>query len=200
MTFKEFYQKATDTIYVHFIWLLVSVLGLLITFGAATAALNRVMFQIYKKDEPTSVFSLFFSSFKENFKYGTYIWLITIFIGVPLYFMIDYAIRNVNLVLMVLGIVIAYYLLFFLIYGLSVIAIFKSKNFIILTKNILLIQTRFLFSNILILGNFAIIILLAVFVRIEFVLLFAATFGFITTIHLRKPFGLLKQDKYYKKG
>jgi uncharacterized membrane protein YesL len=63
---KELFRKLTDIIFVNFIWILASFLGLLITTGAATTAMFRVTHQILKKSEPTNVLSTFFKVSKKT--------------------------------------------------------------------------------------------------------------------------------------
>lgn len=184
MKLKELYQKITETLYVHLLWLLVSFLGLFITFGAATTALSRVMFQIYKKDEPTSVFKLFFKSFKENFKVATGVWFIILLAGVPLYFMLYDALARDDFILIVIALVAAYQIVMFTIYSFPIIALFETKSFAALIKNIFLIQTRFLWTNIKILGGFGAIILMMLFFHESLLLTVCLSYGFITTFHM----------------
>ena len=100
---------------------------LLITFGAATTALFKVMFQIYKIEEPTHVTRLFFKTFKEEFLESTLSWLMILVVAVPLFFMISYAYNTNTDILLILGIVIAYQLLMFFIYVFRHCS-FKSKS------------------------------------------------------------------------
>lgn len=188
-----------ETFYVHALWLFTSAIGLLVTFGAATTALSRVMFQIYKKDEPTAVFSLFFKTFKDEFVVSTGVWFLIIVLGIPLFAMGYRSFQDDQLLLLIMAIFIAFHLLMVLFYSFPVIAIFTTKNFFQLLKNIVLLEVRFFFKNVLILGHFSIIIFLAYFVRQEFIIVIGFTYGLITTIHLRKPFAMLKEN-ILKKG
>lgn len=194
MSIKEYYLKTMETFYVHVLWVLTIVFGLTITFGAATKALNRVMFQIYNKEEPTPVFSLFIKSFKEDFLRSTGVWLLIIIFGVPIAYMLYYAVTNNNVYLMVIGIIATYQILMFLFYSFAVIAVFETDNFLKLLKNIFLMQSRFILSNVKILSNFAIILLMAFLIRVELIYILLLVYGFITTFYLRKPFELIKQN------
>lgn len=194
MSIKEFYLKTMETFYVHILWVLTIVFGLMITFGAATKALDRVMFQIYNKDEPTPVFSLFIKSFKDDFLISTGVWFLIIIFGVPIVYMLYYAVIHNNVALMIIGILASYQILMFLFYSFAVMAIFETDNFFKLLKNIFLMQSRFIFSNVKILGNFAIIVFIALLTRIELIYIVLLVYGFITTFYLRKPFELIKQN------
>lgn len=72
----ELMQKAAkigNILYAHFLMLICSIP--ILTAGAALTALEYVLLKIYQ-DEDSGVTSLFFSSFKQNFKHGTIMWLI----------------------------------------------------------------------------------------------------------------------------
>jgi len=185
---KEFLKKLTDIIYVNFLWLLVSFLGLLITTGAATTALFRVIFQIMKKHEPTNVLNLFVKSFKENFLLSTLVWLVLIIIGIPLFFMYHYALSMEITWLLILAIVSSYQVILFLIYVFPTIALFKTDKHSTLIKNVLLLQNKNLWTNFKLLGSMLFVILLILFVHNMFLLLAVGLYGVLISFHLKKVF------------
>ncbi|MFA5693647.1 MAG: YesL family protein [Acholeplasmataceae bacterium] len=186
--FKEFYQKLTDVLYVHVLWLLTSFLGLLITFGAATTALFKVMFQILKKDEPTYVSKLFFETFKKDFIESTLVWILIIFFAIPLTLMTNYAFLNNNGFLMVISVVAIYQLALFVIYAFPVIAVFKSKSILETIKNTLLLLNVNLITNLKVLGSFAVIILGYIYLSEIILILILPTYGFLIAFHLKAAF------------
>jgi len=187
-TLKDFFRQLTDILFVHLLWILVSFLGLLITFGAATTALFKVMFQIYKIEEPTHVTKLFFKTFKEEFLESTLSWLMILVVAVPLFFMISYAYNTNSDILLILGIVIAYQLLMFFIYVFPVIAVFKSKSFGSMLKNVLLLQNRHMLTNIKLLGSLVIFIAGMLWVHGALILLLIPCYGFLMSFHLKSVF------------
>lgn len=185
---REFLKKLTDIIYVNFLWLLVSFLGLLITTGAATTALFRVMFQIMKKHEPTNVLQLFIQSFKENFLLSTLVWLVFITLSIPLFFMYQFALNNQITWLLILAIVSSYQVVLFFIFVFPTIALFETKQKRTLIKNVLLLQNRNLWTNFKLLGSLLFVILLILYVHDMFILLAIGLYGVLINFHLKKVF------------
>ena len=137
---KDFYRKAMDVVFVNFLWIITSLLGVFLTLGAATAAMFRVIYKIINYDEPTSVLKEFITGFKENFKIGTIVWLILVILAIPLYFMYIYSLQNGIDFLFVIGIVCAYQWLLFFIYFFPTLSLFKTENNFKLIKNVFLLQ------------------------------------------------------------
>ncbi|VEU83318.1 YesL family protein [Acholeplasma hippikon] len=184
-TLKDFYRQVTDVIYVHFLWILTSFLGVLITFGAATTALYKVIFQVFKKDEPTQVTKLFFETFVKEFKESTIVWLILILIVTPLIFMTFYAINQTNLFLLVASMVCLYHVVMLFTYVFPIIAIFKSNSIFETLKNTILIQNRHLLTNLKLIGSLAIIILGILYLPNVFILVLIPLYGFLVAFHLK---------------
>lgn len=185
---KELFRKLTDMIFVNFIWILASFLGLLITTGAATTAMFRVTQQILKKSEPTNVLPLFFQSFKENFVISTLVWLALMAIGVPLFFMYHYALNNDLVFIIVLAIVGFYQLIIFAIYFFPVCATFKTERARDLIKNVMLLSNTNLWTNFKVLGSLAFFILLVIFVHPSLILIAVGLYGVLVSFHLKKVF------------
>lgn len=185
---KDFYRQFTDVLYAHFLWIVVSFLGILITFGASTTALFKVMFQIFKKDEPTHVTKVFFDSFKESFIESTCVWLIIIVFSMPLILMMHHAVLANNIYLIVIGYIATYQMILFLVYIFPVIAVFKSKSIFSTIKNTMLLQNRYLLTNLKLLGSLAIFVLSMVYVHEAFVLLVIPSYGFLIAFHLKAVF------------
>ncbi|NLD26887.1 MAG: YesL family protein [Acholeplasmataceae bacterium] len=165
MGWRELYRNITNIIYAGLLWLFTSLLGILLTFGAATTALFRVCFQVYRTKEPTQVAKRFFRSFKENFWISTLCWLIIIAIGLPLYMLYNYALKQNEPFLMVMVIVSAYELVMFSLYVFPIIAIFKVKNLWHLFRNTMIMANQNLWMNIKLLGSLAAVFLLVIFVH-----------------------------------
>ena len=113
---KELYKKAMDIIYANFLWILFSFLGILLTLGAATTALFRVIFQVFKTKEPTNVFPLFIKSFKENFLLSTLVYFCLLIFGISTYIMLTFALYNDLVFLLVIAIFVSYELIMFTVY------------------------------------------------------------------------------------
>jgi uncharacterized membrane protein YesL len=188
MDWKEIYRNVTNVIYVSLLWLFTSLLGFLLTFGAATTALFRVSFQVFNQKEPTQAFKRFFRSFKENFWISSLCWLVIVLIGLPLYLMYNYALRENYSLMLVLAIICAYELLIFTIYVFPLIAIFKVKNPFQLFKNTLLMANQNLWLNFKLLGSLAAIFLMILFVHSVLILLAGGLYGILISFHLRKVF------------
>lgn len=186
--FKELYKKAMDIAYVNFIWILVSFLGILITLGASTTALFRVIFQIFKTKEPTNVSKLFFQSFKENFIISTLVYLGLLIIGFATYLMVRYAFLNEQIVLLVLGIFITYQVIMFSFYVFPIIAVFKTENFKSLIKNVMLLSNYHLWTNLKIIGSFVFVFILIFYVHEVFIIVGIGIYGFLVAFHLRNLF------------
>lgn len=192
---KDFYRQFTDIVYAHFLWFIVSFLGVLITFGASTTALFRVMYQIFKTNEPTHVTKLFFTTLKSEFKESTCVWFIIILILGPLMLMTHQAITTDNIFLMIMSILACYQLLLFFMYVFPIISIFESISIRQLVKNTLLIQNRYMVTNIKLIGTFGLIVLSMIYISNGLLILIFASYGFLVAFHLRdifKPF----IDKY----
>lgn len=183
---KELYKKAMDIVYVNFIWILVSFLGILLTLGAATTALFRVIFQVFKTKEPTNVFPLFIKSFKENFFISTLVYFCLIILGFSTYIMLSYAFLNDDFILMILGTFIGYEVLMFTICFFPTVALFKTKNAFELIKNVLLLSNYHLWTNIKILGSFVFVFLLVFYVHEAFIIVAVGVYGFLVAFHLQK--------------
>lgn len=184
---KELYQKFTDIVYLNLLWLLASFLGLLLTFGASTTAMFRVASQILKSKEPTSVFPLFIQSLKENWKESTLVWLILVIVGIPIYMMYHYAINTDSPLLAVLAVVSFYEWMMVTIYIFPVIATFKTKNLAQLFKNVLLMANMNMWTNIKLLGSFALVLLL-MFIHSSLLLIAVGLYGVLVSYHLHKVF------------
>lgn len=181
---KELYKKAMDIAYVNFIWIAVSFLGILITLGAATTALFRVIFQVFKTKEPTNVSTLFFKSFKENFIISTLVYLGLLIFGLSSYIMLRYALINQIEILIIIGIVISYEIVMFSIYFFAVLAVFKTTNIKSLIKNVMLLSNYHLWTNFKILGSFVFVILLVFYVHQAFIIVAVGLYGFLVAFHL----------------
>ncbi len=194
MNFKSFYKKVTDTIYVHFLWILTSLLGLLVTFGAATAALSRVMFQIYNDDEPTYVFKTFKESFIENFVLSTKVWLLIILVGIATYFMTFSAFNNESYFLKVISVVIIYEVSVFTFFVFPIISVFVVDGLLSLFKNVFLMMSKYIVISFQMIGSFVVIFLLMYYIHPVFLILALVTYGFITTFYLKKKINMLKEE------
>jgi uncharacterized membrane protein YesL len=184
---KELFKKFTDIVYLNFLWLLASFFGLLITFGASTTAMFRVAFQILKTKEPTNVFNLFLSSFKENFKESTLVWFILVLLGAPIYMMYHYAINESQDILMIIAIFASYEWVIMMIYIFPTIANFKTKHLGQLIKNVLLLSNVNIWTNIKLLGSLAVLILL-MFIHSSLLLFAVGLYGVLVSYHLQKVF------------
>ncbi len=80
----QFMSKVFDVIFIGVLWFI----GCLpiITVGAATTATYKVLFHLIR-DDASAVATLFFQSFRENFKQSTLIWMI--FLGIFLFLLTD---------------------------------------------------------------------------------------------------------------
>ena len=77
-TFYRFMNKLLDVLKLNFLWLLGALP--IVTIGASTTALYYTSFKI-AKDEGSFITTMFFRSFRQNFKQATIIWLIMLATG-----------------------------------------------------------------------------------------------------------------------
>lgn len=77
----RFIGKFFDIIILNLLWIICSIP--IITIGAATTAVYYVTLKL-ARDEEGSIVKGFFTSFKENFKQSTIIWIIMLVVGIPL--------------------------------------------------------------------------------------------------------------------
>lgn len=191
---KQFFRNLTDLIYVSFLWFFISLLGLLITTGAATTAMFRVTFQIFRKEEPTNVTRLFFRSFKESIQESTLVWFLILLVAVPLFFLMQEAFKTNNSILILISFVILIELVMFVIYVFPIISYFKNENFWTLIRNTLYLSHTNLWLNIKLFGSFALLMLLVFFVSSFFLILVAVVYGVLVTFHLRPKFEQIKEE------
>lgn len=110
---------------------LLVVLGFLpvITIGATISAMHAVILKIYRNEEKR-VFSDFFKAFKSNFKNGTILWLLLVFI----------------LVALVAGILLAMYYVPHLSFYVLLICVALGLGSILLITWALILQSRYVYS------------------------------------------------------
>ncbi len=183
---KEYYKRFIDIAYACFLWVLFSFLGILITFGAASCAMFRVVFQTFKTKEPTNVMRLFSRSFKENLIISTLVWLILVALFIPLYLMYLYAVDSGKSVFLVLSIVGFYQLLVIFIFSFPLIAVFKTKNNLQMIKNILIMANSNLLTNIKLIGSLAFSVFLVLYVHQVLIVLAIPLYAFLIAFHLKK--------------
>lgn len=183
---KDNYKKAMDIVFVNFLWILTSLLGIFITLGAATTAMFKVIYKIINTKEPTSVFKEFYKSFKENFWFSTLVWLVLVALAAPLYFMYITALNNANDILLVLSIVGAYQLLIFFIYFFPINSLFKTEKNLTMIRNTLLMANTNLWTNLKVIGSLAFVIILVLFVHPAFLVVAIGIYGYLVSFHLRK--------------
>lgn len=191
---KNLYKKSMDVIYANFLWILLSLLGIFLTLGSSTKALFKVIFQIMRYDEPTSVFEEFKNSFKDDFVFTTIVWLILAVFGVSIYLMYIYALSNAEDFLLMIAIFASYQWLLFFIYFFPMVAIFKTDKPLTMIKNVLLMANINLWTNIKVIGSLAAVILCVIFIHPVFLIIAIGLYGFLVTFHLKKQF-----EPYIKK-
>jgi uncharacterized membrane protein YesL len=185
---KDLYKKAMDIVFVNFLWIITNLFGIFITLGASTTALFKVMFQIIRYDEPTSVLKEFTKAFKENFVFSTLVWLGLFVIGVPIYFMYISALSNGNDILLLLAIVGSYQWIIFFIYFFPTLALFKTDKPITMIKNVLIMSNTNIWINLKVLGSLAFVIILVLYVHIAFLVIAIGLYGFMVSFQLRNVF------------
>lgn len=79
----SFITKITYSTYLNILWLICCLP--IITIGASTTALFYVTLKVAKNEEG-NITKAFFSSFRDNFRQGTIIWLILLSTGIVLAF------------------------------------------------------------------------------------------------------------------
>lgn len=188
MNIKEFYRRLMDFVLVSFLWFFTSLLTLLLGLGASTTSMFKVCFQIYKKNEPTAVFKLFYKTFKENFVESSIVYFLTLFIGVPYFFLAKEAFTYQNPFLIVVTIVIGYEIALISIYIYPIIAIFKNESISKLFINTIIMAHTNVWLNIKLLGSLALILVLIFFVTPFFWILFGLIYGALVSFHLKTKF------------
>jgi uncharacterized membrane protein YesL len=188
---KAFFRTVTDVILLNLLWIFASFLGLLVTTGASTTAMFRVIFQLFKQEEPTNVLEIFIKSFKENFVSSTLVWIGLVILSVPTYYMYITSLNNENTILLLFSVVCAYQILIFTIYFFPIHARFKTSSMLHLIKNVILLSNVSLWTNIKVLGSLLAVILLMIYINPMFVLIIIALYGVMIVFHIHpilKPF------------
>lgn len=144
--------------WLNMIWIVCSIP--IVTVGASTTALYYVMLKLARGEEG-NVTSMFFRSFKENFKQATVLWLIMlaggIFLGLDGYILVN--LRKTAegpfaafwTILLAVVIAAAVFYVIVLIYLFPLVASVRNTNRAML-KNSFLIGARYLFCTILVFG------------------------------------------------
>ena len=185
---KDMYKRSMDVVYTNFLWITTSLIGIFLTLGAATTAMFHVLFQIIRYDEPTSVFSHYKKSLKENFWFSTLVWFFLLIVGGLIYLMYITALNQGLDWLVVLAIVSAYQWIIFFIYFFPTLALFKTDKPLTMIKNVLIIANTSIWTNIKVLGSLAFPVLLVIFVHPVFLIIAIGLYGFLVSFHLRKRF------------
>lgn len=185
---KDFFKKTMDVVFVNFLWIITSLLGILLTLGAATSAMYKVIYKIIYYDEPTSVFKEFVKGFKENFKPATLTWLILLILAIPLYFMYLYALDHGVDLLVVIAIVGAYQWVIFFIYYFPTISLLKTDHVGQMIKNVLFLANKNLWRNFLVIGSLVFVLILVFYVHPSFLVIAPGLFGFLSAFHLRNMY------------
>ena len=185
---KDFYKKAMDVVFVNFLWILTSLIGVFLTLGAATSAMFSVMFKIINTDEPTSVWKEYWKSFKDNFVFSTVVWLILVILALPVYFMYIYSLNNAVDLLVIVAIAGAYQLIIFFVYFFPTVSVFKTDSYWQMLKNVLIMANKNLWINFKVLGSIAAVIILVLYVHISFLVIAVGIYGFLVAFHLKKVF------------
>jgi len=117
----------------NLLWSVTVILGLGLTLGAATTAAYDVMRKRNDREREVvmlhTVFSIYYKSFKENFKQSTIIWIISLIIGSMIISNIRFSlieIESVAMIIKALQIVVLIQLIFINIYCYSMIATFGT--------------------------------------------------------------------------
>lgn len=84
--FMQVVSRFTDLVILNVLYLLTCLP--IFTIGAATAAMYTLCFRMVRNREE-GLFRSCFRSFRDNFKQGTLVWLLLLFIGVPAFFYFD---------------------------------------------------------------------------------------------------------------
>ncbi len=184
---KETFRKLTDVVFNNILWFFISLFGLLITFGAATTAMFRVSNQLLKTKEPTNVLPLFLSSFKENFKESTLVWLILVVFGIPIYGMYHYALAGGMTWLLIIAIVSSYQWGLVFLYIFPTMALLKTSSIIALFKNVFLLANSNLFITFKIVGSLAFVLLLMM-IHSSLILIAIGIYGILVSFHTKKLF------------
>ncbi|MBI9009921.1 MAG: DUF624 domain-containing protein [Tenericutes bacterium] len=185
---KDFYKKAMDVVFVNFLWLITSLLGVFLTLGAATSAMFCVMFKIINTDESTSVLKEYWKSFKENFWFSTLVWLLLVILAVPIYFMYIYSLNNGLDILVIIAVIGAYQLIIFFIYFFPTLALFKTESRWQMIKSVLIMANKNLWTNFKVLGSLVFVIILVLYVHISFLVVAVGIYGFLVAFHLKEVF------------
>ncbi len=154
--FSQLLLKLCYACYLNLLWFLCSIP--IVTIGASTTALYYAALKIVR-DEDSHIASLFFRSFRENFKQSTVLWLILLAIGLFLagdgYILYHLRLHTEGTMAviwtLILAIVIAAAVVYVIVleYVFPLVASVSNTNTAML-KNAFLIGTHYLFATILV--------------------------------------------------
>ena len=154
--FSQLLLKLCYACYLNLLWFLCSIP--IVTIGASTTALYYAALKIVR-DEDSHIASLFFRSFRENFKQSTVLWLILLAIGLFLagdgYILYHLRLHTEGTMAviwtLILAIVIAAAVVYVIVleYVFPLVASVSNTNTAML-KNAFLVGTHYLFATILV--------------------------------------------------
>ena len=154
--FGRFFLKLSYACCLNFLWFVCCLP--VFTIGASTTALYYTSFKI-AKDEGSFITTMFFRSFRQNFKQATVIWLIMLAVGLFLAFdfyilyhlrlnsALPLAVFWTILTAILIAVTIVYFIVLFMIFPLQASVINTTAN---MFKNAFLIGTHYLFAPILV--------------------------------------------------
>jgi len=184
-TIKDFVKDAADVIILNFIFLVVVVFGLGITFGSALKALFHVSTSILDPKRPSKVFHHFFKSFKEDFWRVTALWFFFALLGASFTLTFLYAQEKNIIILLASSAVSLIFLVVFFIYSTSVLAIMKSASMKQSCINSFYLMAKNPLTSFLLIGNVVVVVLL--FLLFSGTVLFSmGLFGILTVTHMNK--------------
>ncbi len=185
---KETYKKAMDIVYVNFLWIITSLFGILITLGAATSAMFRVMHKITEEEGPTSIWKEFWLGVKKDFWMNTLVWIAIVTLFLPLYFLYLYALANEQSIFLVICVAGFYQLLIFFIFYFPTAALFETSSPWQMIRNVLIMSNTNIWTNIKVIGALVFVLILVFYVHPAFLVIGVGIYGFLLHHQLKKPF------------
>jgi len=185
---RNAYRALTDVIFLSLLVFFTSVLGLFITTGASLTAGFNVMFKIHDQNRATYIFKEFKESFLKNFVKSTVTWLITVVVGIGLFFAFNYANNTGSIVLLVSVYAATIELLLFISYYFAINAVFESPTYRQNIKNTVLMMHGHFTVSLRLLGTIVVIGYLILYVHSTFIFIGVPLYLYFNTFILKNTF------------
>ena len=181
LDFKDIWQGLFDLFLVTILWFFVSLLGILLSLGVATQAAYDVIAKVSRNEEKTYVIQAYFLSMKSHIVMKTILGIVVMLYVLGLFFLYQYALQlNIQWLMIFIWIII-YEGALGIIYSLGLSALFLTKDYKTMIRNVLIAMHTNPWRNIQLLSPVIIAVLAWFYVH---PMTLIVTFGVAVWLHV----------------